>query len=184
MLGYLHIAGDSHALSVPRSELVALQQHYMYTESYCKTCLALTIMIAELEGVPVTEELKISALFLRYSPTEKYDIKKNVNIVHEMFASPRVKKLIALQSGVREIDDIEAKILHDAEILTLFAQEPSQLIKMVKDSYNYDDARSAQNLCNVAHSQRMYTKIGAQMLKTAAPNICVRLGEYLDAKAT
>ena len=123
------------------------------------------------ERLHIDHNLLAASLFLRIVAVENsYSIPSAINLVQVFGNTSNKIEGPVITSYIRDQETPLApltdkgKILHDAEILTFFAQPSQTMISHVANKTGKDHHFAVDNLINLAVNQRMHTNVGRAML--------------------
>lgn len=149
------------------------KQHSMYTRDFALNVVSLSHDILSLtsERLHIDHNLLAASLFLRIVAVDhKYSVASALNLVQvfgnlsNKIEGPVITSYIRDQETPLAPMTEKGKILHDAEILTFFAQPSDTMISHVCTKTGHDVAFAVDNLINLAVNQRMHTAVGRSML--------------------
>lgn len=168
------------------------KQHSMYTRDFALNVVGLShdILTLTSERLRIDHNLLAASLFLRMVAVEhKYSVASALNLVQvfgnlsNKIEGPVITSYIRDQETPLAPLTDEGKILHDAEILTFFAQPSEAMINHVCNKIGKDIDFVVDNLVNLAVNQRMHTSVGRSMLIGMSPSVIRGLkGVVPDAK--
>ncbi|AQT28684.1 hypothetical protein YOLOSWAG_206 [Erwinia phage vB_EamM_Yoloswag] len=149
------------------------KHHPVYTRDFSLNVVGLShdILTLTSERLHIDHNLLAASLFLRivavdnlYSmPAALSLVKVFGNTSHKIDGSSVTSFIRDQETPLAPMTD-KGKILHDAEILTFFAQSPEVMIGHVCARTGQHIEEAVNNLVNVAVNQRMHTSVGRSML--------------------
>lgn len=168
------------------------KQHSMYSRDFALNVVSLSHDILSLtsERLHIDHNLLAASLFLRIvAVDQKYSIATAINLVQVFGNTSNKIEGPVITSYIRDQETPLApltdkgKILHDAEILTFFAQPSAAMVDHVCTKTGKDPHFAVDNLINLAVNQRMHTTVGRSMLIGMSTSVISGLkGVVPDAK--
>lgn len=165
--------------------------HSIYSREFALNVVGLSHDILSLtsERLHIDHDLLAASLFLRIvAVDQKYSMASAINLVQvfgntsDKIQGPAIISYIRDQETPLAPLTDKGKILHDAEILTFFAQPSSAMVNHVCLKTGKDQHYAVDNLINLAVNQRMHTMAGrAMLLGMSTSVICGLKGVVPDA---
>lgn len=166
--------------------------HSMYSRDFALNVVSLSHDILSLtsDRLHVDHNLLAASLFLRIvAVDQKYSMASAINLVQVFGNTSNKIEGPVITSYIRDQETPLApltdkgKILHDAEILTFFAQPSETMVSHFCLKTGKDHDFAVDNLINLAVNQRMHTPVGRSMLIGMSPAVIRGLkGVVPDAK--